>query len=810
MASPASSRWHRFGSFELQLDERRLLKGELAVALRPRAFDLLVALVDQAGHLVTKDELLDKVWPKMVVEEAALHVQISALRKILGADAIATVSGRGYRFTLPVTKDEVGASQIPPKHNLPYQLTSFVGREREIGQLEDLLATHRLVTLTGAGGCGKTRLAIEAAGQARGRFADGVWLVELAPLSDAQLVSQAVMQALGLKEQPGKSLTEVVSGYLTSKKLLLVIDDAEHVLDGCVPLIDEVLRRSAAVAVLVTSRERLGMLGELTYRVPSLTVPEPSVAATPEIMLTYESVRLFVDRARLQRPHFKVTAENASTLASICSRLDGIPLAIELAAPRLRSMSVEEVSQRLDQRFALLTGGSRAALPRHRTLRSMIDWSYDLLTEVEQAMLRRAAVFAGGWSLASAEAVCTGKGIETPDVIVLLTSLADKNLIIADEQDGATRHRMLQTVREYALDRLRESGAESECRARHFAAFLALAEECFGKVMEGPEQRLWLNRLANDLDNLRAALSWSAQTSGEAGLRLAALLTPFWRIHKPLSEGREWCTRLLALPPTPASRRNRVALLINAASLAADQGDYAAAKRMYTESFDLCRGTEDARLAAHAMGGLAFVARVQEDYAECETRAREGVALTRAMGEGLLLVANLHCLATAVQARGDWTAGHGLFNEAVAIARDIGNPYHLGLSLNNLGRAECNAGRCDLAGEHFKEGITILHELGHWPGIATALEGFAALAFAAGSTLRAVRLWGCAEALRQESGAAMYPAEKRRYDGEVNSAKAQMSGDAFYQTWREGRAMTLDEAVGYALEESIASPGPTP
>src|SRR5262245_24104402 len=369
MASPASSGRYRFGAFDLQLGERRLLKDEVAVALRPRAFDLLVALVDQAGHLVTKDELLDRVWPKVVVEEAALHFQVSALRKILGADAIATVSGQGYRFTLLVTKDEPGASGTPPKHNLPYQVTTFIGRERDIAQLEELLAAKRLVTLTGAGGSGKTRLAIEVARRVLVHFSDGVWLVELAPLSDAQLVPQAVMQALGLKEQAGKSLMDVISGYLTSKKLLLVFDNAEHVLEGCVRLLDEVLRRSATVTALITSRERLGLVGESTYRVPSLTVPEPHEVCTPETVLGYEGVCLFVDRARLLR-QFKVTTDNAAVVAAICSRLDGNPLAIELAAARLRSMSVEEVSQRLDQRFALLTDGSRAALPRHRTLRA--------------------------------------------------------------------------------------------------------------------------------------------------------------------------------------------------------------------------------------------------------------------------------------------------------------------------------------------------------------------------------------------------------------------------------------------------------
>src|SRR5258706_4400453 len=344
---------YRFGPFELQPDKRKLQKDGEAIALRPRAFDLLVALVDRAGHLVTKDELLDRVWPKTVVEEAALHVQMSALRKVLGADTITTVSGRGYQFTLPVTKGDGQADRASkPKHNLPFQLTSFIGREQEFAQLGALVTAHRLVTLTGAGGAGKTRLAIEVAVQLLDGFGDGVWLVELAALSDAQLVPQAVAGALGLKEQPGKSASEIVSGWLGSKSVLLVLDNAEHLLEGCARLVDHILRRSDHVAVLVTSRERLGIAGELTYRVPSLTVPGTNETLTPERVSSYEGVGLFVDRAQLVRPDFEVTTENASAVASICARLDGMPLAIELAAPRLRSMSADELSERLDQRFA--------------------------------------------------------------------------------------------------------------------------------------------------------------------------------------------------------------------------------------------------------------------------------------------------------------------------------------------------------------------------------------------------------------------------------------------------------------------------
>src|SRR6266496_3190457 len=314
MDSPGPPERYRFAPFELQLEGRRLLKDGAAISPRPRAFDLLAALVERAGHLVTKDELLDQVWPKMVVEEAALHVQVSALRKVLGSDAITTVSGRGYQFTLPVTKGDGEANRASrSKHNLPYQLTSFVGREQEIAQLEELVTANRLVTLTGTGGAGKTRLAIEVASRLTGAFPDGVWLVELAALSDPRLVPQAAAQALALPEQPTRPVIETITDHLASKSLLVVLDNAEHLLEGCVQFVDLILRHSPDVAMLVTSRERLGMTGELTYRVPSLTVPGTN-NLTPETVSPYEGVRLLVDRAKLLRPDFSVTAENAASL----------------------------------------------------------------------------------------------------------------------------------------------------------------------------------------------------------------------------------------------------------------------------------------------------------------------------------------------------------------------------------------------------------------------------------------------------------------------------------------------------------------
>ena len=481
MASPGPPERYRFGPFELQPDQRRLLKDGATISLRPRAFDLLAALVDRAGHLVTKDELLDQVWPKMVVEEAALHVQVSALRKVLGADAITTVSGRGYQFTLPVTKGDGEANRASrPKHNLPYQLTSFIGREQEIAQLEELVTANRLVTLTGAGGAGKTRLAIEVASRLVDAFPDGVWLVELAALSDPRLVPQAVAQALEVKEQPTRPVIETLSDYLASKKLLLVLDNAEHLLEACVQFVDRILRRSPDVAMLVTSRERLGMAGELTYRVPSLTVPGPSETLTPETVSPYEGVRLFVERAKLAASRLRRDGGERFR-----RRID------------LRSARRHAVGDRIGGAAAALdvgggiepTAGSALRIAHRRFAHSAAAASHatvDDRLELRPAHRCRAGDAASSVGLRRwVDVGGCGARLQretesrASDTIELLTSLADKNLIVTEEHEGATRYRMLETIRQYALDRLRETGEEAQWRNRHFAWVLALAEESF-------------------------------------------------------------------------------------------------------------------------------------------------------------------------------------------------------------------------------------------------------------------------------------------------------------------------------------------
>ncbi|RPH45498.1 MAG: hypothetical protein EHM84_09340, partial [Lysobacterales bacterium] len=510
------------------------------------------------------------------------------MRKVLGSQAIATVAGHGYRFTQPVIQIDATADSSTPKHNLPHALTSFIGREKEITELEQLLASARLLTLTGSGGCGKTRLAIQLAKQRAHAYPDGVWLVELAALTDAALAPQTVASVLSIKEKAGAKLLDTVAEFLAPRSLLLVLDNAEHLIDACAQLAESLLQRCARLVIMVTSRERLGITGEQTYRVPSLSVPHEEGDATPESIAAYESARLLIERARLQRPDFAINTQNSAAIASICRRLDGIALALELAAPRVRTISVEELSRRLDRRFELLTEGSRTALPRHRTLRSLIDWSYDLLTDSEKAMLRRVSVFAGGWTLEAAEQVCDGVEVDGANTLALLTSLADKNLILVETHDGATRYAMFETVRHYAVERLRDSGEEASVRERHLEYFVGMADELAAPQGDS-ELQLKLSRVDNEHDNVRATLAWceAAVIPSVSGLRLAAQLLWFWRTRGHLSEGRSWIARLLAVAPIGDQERTHGLAFHAAGVLAYYQGDFAQAEVNYRKSLEV-------------------------------------------------------------------------------------------------------------------------------------------------------------------------------------------------------------------------------
>ena len=836
MAAVEASGRFRFAHFELQPEERRLLAGGEEVHIGPHAFDLLVAFVERNGSLLTKDELLSRVWPRVVVEENTLQVHISALRKVLGRDAIATVSGRGYRFALEVATD--APPPQTPKHNLPHQLTSFIGRGKEMAELEQLLATTRLLTLTGAGGCGKTRLALQVASRMENAYPDGLWLVELAPLGQASLVAQTVAKVLVINEHAGKALIDMVADWLAPRKLLLILDNAEHVLASCAELVDLLLRRCDRLTILVTSRERLGIAGELTYRVPSLSVPDAREGTTLEKAMASEAARLFIERARLQRPELEMTAKDAASLAAICRRLDGIALAIELAAPRVRTMSIGELSQRIEDRFEFLTQGSRTALPRHRTLRSLINWSHDLLSDAEKRLLWRASVFAGGWTLEAAERVCSGTPVDRGEVLDLLTSLTDKNLITVDTHDDATRFGMLETVRHYALDRLCESAEEDAVRARHLEYFLQMAERL--DEPQADEARLcWLDRAQGELDNFRAALAWceSDATRAVTGLALAGRLYWLWitRIHP--GEGRGWVARLVAADRTAERQEEHARAFHAAGTLAFYQADHAAAEVFHREALAIWRRLGDRRQMVRSLGSLGNVATGQWRMSDAIALYEETVAIARELDDRHTIALGLYRLGVVASNLEDYTKAEALLEEALSISREFGRSAALALSalgwvrfrqgdlvaarthlsealdalrafgarrataqaLHWIGMVSHAEGDIGTACMQLREALAIHHAMGHGLGVASALDALAALSLVSATPTTAARLWGRAQRLRDEVRDAKFIDTWR--DAQISAARRALQNDAaFDRAWEEGRSWTLDEAVRYAMQ----------
>ncbi len=795
---------YRFARFELQPDERRLLEANAPVIVGPRAFDLLIALAARAGHLVSKEDLLERVWPKVIVEEAALQMQISSLRKILGRDAIVTVTGRGYRFALPVTC--VGAAPAPAaalrKHNLPQSLTSFIGREQQISELQGLLRKNRLVTLTGAGGCGKTRLAMQMVADLVPAYPDGIWLVEFAALADPRLLPHSVAHVLGLKEQPDKALTQTITEYLAPRHLLLILDNAEHLLEACARFADTVLRKCAKVGVLVTSRERLGIAGELTYRVPPLSMSCTEQRVTAGRISECESVRLLVERVQLQLPHFVVTEQNAPALGSICRRLEGIPLAIELAAVRVRSMPVEEVSRRLDQRFDLLTGGSRTALPRHRTLRTLIDWSYDLLSDAEQALLCRASVFSGGWTMEAAERVCVGDTVDTENLVDVLTSLVDKNLVLAQARHGATRYGLLETVRHYARDRLRERGDDMNLMRRHLDCMLALAQEAEARLI-GEDPHVWFERLETEHDNFRSALAWSCTVEGSPadGLRLASLMGRFWWEHGHLSEGRRWLSSLIAAVPSARIDATRANALRQEGILARAQTDYAGARKLLEEALAIFRTLGDRRGVGQALNSLASMAIDQGDYPVAQSLLEESIVIPTELGDQRGISVALINLGVVAMQTGNGLTARDLLEEALAIVRTRGDRGGVAVATHNLGQLLRQQGDYVRAEALLKEGFAIWHDMGYRSGVAGSLEGFAALAVALGQPVRAAHLWGRAAQIRDDTGAALPHWARSRFNQDVAAARIAVGDDAAFDlAWTEGRAMTQEHVTTHLFD----------
>ena len=713
-------------------------------------------------------------------------------------------------------------------NNLPQQVSSFIGRQRELAAVKELLAKSRLLSLLGAGGCGKTRLALQVAADTLEQFPDGAWCVELAPISDPELVPQAVAAALNLKEQAGKSPTTTVVEHIGDKRLLLLIDNCEHQLDACARLVQSVLSECPFVRILSTSREALGISGEQTYRVPSLAVPDRKGAETPESLARCDAARLFVDRALLVSAGFQVTSRNASAVASVCRRLDGIPLAIEMAAARVRSLSVEEVDQRLDQRFRLLTGGSRTAIPRQQTLRALIDWSYDLLNPDEQKMLEALSVFSGGWTLSAAEQVCAAAGIDELDAYNLLSSLVDKSLVIWGAHEDETRYRMLETVRAYGWEKLVSVKSDTLLLRGHRRYFLKLTEE-IKPQLSGPDQGFLLDILEAEHDNLRQAITscLESPTDVQEAALVAANLHQFWIMRCHFTEGRERLSELLELDATRETPQIRADALNTAGVLAYQVGDYGAAKGYHEECLVIRRSLADKIGIANSLNNLGNIAREQGDYASAEVAFEESLALRSEIGDrntiasslnnlGLLAwnmrrfdaasqflsrsleikqsleddygVANaLNGLGLVMRDVGDLAKAQAHFEKSLGIRRALHDSSGIAMSINNIGMLAQLQGDFETARTLYFESLGIKLEIGDHRGVLYSLEMIAGLYVKEGSYLEAAELWGAADVLRERLGASMPPAERAIYERDVAAARQGVGDDAFAEAWAEGR-----------------------
>jgi predicted ATPase/DNA-binding SARP family transcriptional activator len=617
---------------------------------------------------------------------------------------------------------------------LPHPMTELVGREDECLEVAARLRRVRLLTLTGLGGIGKTRLAMEVAGQVAREYADGVWFVALEGLStaDGKQVAGRIASVLGVREEPGRTPLESLTNHLRTRQLLLVLDNCEHLLEATAQAAGHLLRECPGLRTLATSREPLGISGETAWTVPSLAVPDPAhLPAGPatllRVLMGYEGVRLFVERAQAVQQSFSLSGDNALAVAQICSHLDGIPLALELTAARVRAMTVGQIAERLPDHLNLatgLTGRARTALSRQQTLRAMLDWSHDLLGDAERLLLARLSVFAGGWTLEAAEKVSTGNGIESETVLDLLTSLVDKSLVVFEEQDSVLdgRYRLLEIVRQYAAERLEASGQTDRVRAGHrnwLAALAAAAEP----QLTGPEQGAWLRQLDAEHDNLRATLAWDgAEAQGAASdLWLAGALYRFWYVRGYVSEGRDHLARVLGREAAQGRTAERAKALNEAGDLAHRQGDYASARTLLDESLSLRRELGDKQGIAWSLNLLGNVAYDQGDYASARVLHEESLGLCRELGDRLGIAWSLNSLGNIVHPQGEYTTAQALYEESLNLFREAGDHQGVARSLSCLGYVAFDQGQYATARSLHEESLNIARDLGDRGGIAWAL-----------------------------------------------------------------------------------------
>jgi predicted ATPase/transcriptional regulator with XRE-family HTH domain len=815
--------------------------------MRRRALDMTQeALARQVGYSVItirKVESDERRPSRQLVERLANSLRIAPEQRP-AFTALARDLDQAGSLVDELGDDPVGSAPTGPVSNVPTPLTRLIGREHELAKIRAILLRGdvRLVTLAGPPGIGKSQLGVRVAATVQDAFPDGVWYVPLEPISDASLVASTVVKAIGLKESTGVAPAAALIQYLRDRRVLLVLDNFEHLLDAAT-MVADVLTACPETMVLVTSRARLGVRGERVHPVPPLATPVAEGEISAAAAARYPAVELFLERAQAVRPGFGLTDLNAADVCRICSDLDGLPLAIELVAARCRYLTPAELLARLGDRLALLTDGPRDLPAHQRTLRGTIDWSYNLLSPQEQVLFARLAVFIGGCSLPAAERVANAVGRDArPDlplpVLDGLAGLADKNLLRYEERiDGQQYAVLLATIREYALERLADSGEEAEVRDRYAAYCLELAETSSGHL-GADQQEKWLDRMDAEHHNLCAALSWYVERGEvDLGLRMLAALWTFWHIRFRQADGLRFTARVMALPG-PHDRRVRAKALFGAGWLAVDQCDHALAHTFFTDSLNLYQALGDQHGVATALHGVGTVAQAGGDDGEAAALFAESLRRYREVGDDEGIAWSLDHLGNATLGMGDYARADELFTDGLAIFRRLRHSWGTALALHHQGLSALALGRHDLAQDRFSEAMAVftelsngwgvavsLYNLGHvalatgdhrraeeyfarslrssyaednTDGVARALAGLASLAVAERDMVLAARLFGGAETLAEASGIRMDPVARSVYLRDADAVRDRMDAEAVARAWAAGRGMSMPELLAAA------------